>query len=59
MRVIELSTANWAVVERGIVVCCGFASNADAWRWIDRNTDQGRSDTDQHNRIREAFAARD
>lgn len=32
-----------------LAVC---ATNAAAWRWIDRNTGEGRADTDQHYRIR-------
>jgi hypothetical protein len=33
-----------------------FRSHEAAWRWIDQNTDQGRADSDQYNRIRIAFS---
>ena len=33
-----------------------FIHNAEAWLWLDRNTDEGRSDQDRYNKIRMAFA---
>jgi hypothetical protein len=33
-----------------------FANNAEAWQWLDRNTDEGRADLDRYNQIRMAFA---
>jgi hypothetical protein len=33
-----------------------FRTNAEAWRWIDQNTDEGRADLDRYTRIRIAFA---
>jgi hypothetical protein len=35
-----------------------FPTNAAAWSWIDRHTDEGRGDTDRYNRIRVAFSER-
>jgi hypothetical protein len=35
-----------------------FSTNAAAWLWVDRNTDEGRDDTDRFNRIRIAFSER-
>jgi hypothetical protein len=47
------------IVRRGGNVVAGpFASNAEAWSWIDRNTLDGRDDTDRYNRIRDAFSER-
>lgn len=32
------------------------ASNEEAWRFVDKHTDAGRTDYDRANRIRQAFA---
>jgi hypothetical protein len=51
---LELSSENWAAVDRAIIVRSGFLTNEAAWSWIDRNTDDGRIDPDRRNRIRNA-----
>lgn len=33
-------------------------TNAEAWAWIDRYSDEGRTDRDRFQRIGDAFAAR-
>lgn len=46
------------VTPRGEVVA-NVPTNALAWRWIDRNTDEGRAEEDRRNRIRRAFTGED
>ena len=41
-KALELSSENWAAVNRGIIVRSGFLTNEAAWSWIDCNTDNGR-----------------
>jgi len=45
----------WIVVLNTKVLVEGLRSNAEAWLWVDKNTDEGRADIDRHNRIRDAF----
>ena len=58
MRPRQLPCGAWAVVEVAWdrTVIAGFASHADAWRWLDLNTSQGRGDLDRFHRVRRAFA---
>jgi hypothetical protein len=58
MRIAEIGPGCWAMIDTDGAVLKTFSSNAAAWRWIDRNTDAGRGDTDRYNRIRDAFAER-
>ena len=34
----ELATGNWSVIAKGKIVVDGFATQAEAYRWIDRNS---------------------
>jgi hypothetical protein len=44
MEVIEIFPGNYGVRNnRGALVKSGFATPSEAWRWIDRQTDEGRS----------------
>ncbi len=55
LRVIADDSGCYQVVNGGgEIVASGFTSNADAWRWIDRNTQAGREDRDRHYRIRQS-----
>lgn len=51
--IVVSSEGNWLVVDKHtdqvLSVC---ASNAAAWRWIDRNSGAGQADEDRHCRIR-------
>ena len=56
MTVTELSKGNWAVIDSGgSVIRWGFETNADAWAWIDNNTDEGREDAGRFKRNRIIF----
>ena len=54
MKALELSSENWAAVDRGIIARSGFLTNEAARSWIERDTDDGRIDADRCNRIRDA-----
>jgi hypothetical protein len=55
---IEPRDGMWAVVNDAGVAVATFATNCEAWRFFDQNTDEGRDDTDRANRIHEAFSTR-
>jgi hypothetical protein len=38
------------------LIVATFPTNAEAWAFIDKHTDEGRADTDRYNRIRIAFS---
>lgn len=42
------------VNEHGDILASGFATNAEAWAWIDRRSQEGRDDQDRHYRIRQS-----
>jgi hypothetical protein len=45
MRPVETIHNGWIVLVSSLgVVARGLRSNAQAWEWIDRNTDEGRAD---------------
>jgi hypothetical protein len=49
-------TATWFVVDGGAVLADGFATNAQAWRWVDDRCDQVFEET--HDRIRNVMRER-
>lgn len=50
MRVIQ-QDGNWHVVTDGQLAVAGpFRTNADAWRWLDRNTSEGGGEGDHAGR---------
>ena len=55
MRVIQ-HNGMWAVTAPDGTIIKDGLSNAEAWRWMDRNTYEGLDDTDRAARIRDAFA---
>jgi len=55
MKALEVSPGNWAVVDRGIIICTGFTSNEACWRWIDEHTREGRIDASRFNKNRIIF----
>ena len=46
---LELSSENWAAVDRGIIVRSGFLINEAALSWIERDTDDGRKHLNNDN----------
>jgi hypothetical protein len=56
MIVIERDGKFWAKTAAG--EAGPFPTNAAAWSWIDRHSDEGREAFDRHARIRDAFAVR-
>ena len=36
MKPVEVFTGNWGIIENGVLIVSGLRTNADAWRWIDR-----------------------
>jgi|RhiMetdeSRZDD1v2_1073273.scaffolds.fasta_scaffold461003_2 hypothetical protein len=54
MRAIEISPGEWAVAGAdNEIIKDGFSTNAAAWAWIDRHSDDG--DAERFIRIRSAF----
>lgn len=52
MKPREIFTGNWGVeTDNGSLIVSGLRTNAEAWNWIDRHTDQGRDDDERHMRI--------
>ncbi len=56
MKVVGTVHHGWIVLRDLNVIARGFRSNAEAWSWIDRNSNEGRADYDRHYRIRNAFS---
>jgi hypothetical protein len=54
VSVIEQDGSHW-VTSLGWRIVGPFATNADAWAWIERRTDEGWDDTERYNRIRMAM----
>jgi hypothetical protein len=52
MQVIEKDGVHW--VEVGAFTAGPFATNAEAWSWIDRHSNEGLGDTERYDRIRMA-----
>jgi hypothetical protein len=57
LRPVETVHNGWLVCSSGLQVAArGLHSHAQAWDWIDRNTDEGRADYERYCRIRDAFS---
>ena len=57
MKPVETVHNGWIVLASSLgVVARGLRSHAEAWDFIDRNTDEGRADHDRYCRIRDAFS---
>jgi hypothetical protein len=46
----------WFVTCSSSTIAGPFNTNAEAWSWIDRFTDEGRADLERYQRIRIAFS---
>lgn len=50
-----VTETNAVTDETGRILAGPFPTNAEAWHWIDRNTDEGLEHQDQFNRIGRAY----
>jgi hypothetical protein len=55
-HIVTTDDGQFCVFEDDHQVAGPFATEAEAWAWIDRHGKEGRADSDRHNRIRQAFS---
>lgn len=54
LHVAATADGHW-VIDHAKPIAGPFASNATAWHWIDKHTEEGLEDQDRFNRIGRAF----